>query len=103
MEPDRWSQIERLYHSAAALESRERGIFLDRSCDGDPELRQEVESLLAQDQQAENFIESPALEIAAELLVRGEQPSMVGKPSATIELYRCWAGVAWVWSTKPRM
>ncbi len=85
MEPERWSQIEKLYHSAAALESCERGTFLDRSCKGDPELRQEVESLLAQDQQAENFIESPALEIAAELLVRGEQPSMVGQ---TVSHYR---------------
>ena len=85
MEPKRWSQIERLYHSAAALDSRERGTFLDRSCNGDPELRQEVESLLAQDQQAENFIESPALEIAAELLVRGERQSMVGQ---TVSHYR---------------
>ena len=85
MKPDRWSQIERLYHSAAALESRERGTFLDQSCNGDPELRQEVESLLAQDQQAENFMESPALEIAAELLVRGEQQSMVGR---TVSHYR---------------
>jgi len=85
MEPERWSQIERLYHSAAALESSERNTFLDRSCIGDSELRQEVESLLAQDQQAENFMESPALEIAAELLVRGEQQSMVGR---TVSHYR---------------
>ena len=85
MEPERWNQIERLYHSAAALDSSERGTFLDRSCNGDPELREELESLLAQDQQAEKFIESPALEIAAELLVRGEQPSMAGR---TVSHYR---------------
>jgi len=79
MEPERWSQIEKLYHSAAALESHERATFLDRSCNGDPELRQEVESLLAQDLQAENFIEFPALEIAADLMAHGEDQSMVGR------------------------
>jgi len=79
MEPERWSQIEKLYHSAAALESHERATFLDRSCNGDPELRQEVESLLAHDQEAENFIESPALEVAADLMAHGEHASMVGR------------------------
>jgi len=84
MEPERWRQIERLYHDAAALETRERATFLDRSCKDDPDLRQEVESLLAHDQEAEQFIESPALEIAAELLVR-EPQSMIGQ---TVGHYR---------------
>jgi len=79
MEPERWSQIEKLYHSAAALPSQERSAFLERACNGDPELRQEVESLLAHDKQAENFIESPAMEIAAGQLARGENQSMVGR------------------------
>ncbi len=79
MGPERWSQIEKLYHSAAALQLGERAAFLNRFCNGDPELRQEVESLLAHEQQAENFIESPALEIAADLMAHGEHPSMVGR------------------------
>ena len=79
MEPERWSQIEKLYHSAAALQPGERAALLERACDGDPELRQEVESLLAHDQEAENFIESPALEVAADLMTDGEQQSMVGR------------------------
>jgi len=79
MKPERWNQIEKLYHSAAALQPAERAPFLERACGGDPELRQEVESLLAHDKQAENFIESPALEIAAHQLARGEDRSMVGR------------------------
>ena len=79
MQPERWSQIEKLYHSAAALQPDDRAAFLERACDGDPELRQELESLLAHDQRAENFIESPALEIAAGQLARGENQSMVGR------------------------
>ena len=79
MEPERWSRVEKLYHSAAALQPAERASFLARACNGDPELRQEVESLLAHDERAESFIESPALEIAAGQLARGESQSMVGR------------------------
>ena len=80
MEPERWGQVEKLYHSAAALRSGERAAFLERACAGDQQLRQEVESLLAHDKQAQDFIESPALEIAANQLARSvEQSSMVGR------------------------
>src|SRR5712691_2933535 len=53
---DRWQQIEELYHAA-----REDRTVLDKA---DPELRREVESLLAQEKGA-GFLESPALEVAA--------------------------------------
>ena len=79
MQPERWNQIEKLYHSAAALQPAERASFLERACNGDPELHQEVESLLAHDKQAENFIESPALEVAAHQLARSEDGSIVGR------------------------
>ena len=79
MQPGRWDQIEKLYHSAAALRPKERSTFLERACGGDPELRQELESLLAHDQEAEGFIESPALEVAADLLADSGQQSMVGQ------------------------
>jgi Tol biopolymer transport system component/predicted Ser/Thr protein kinase len=53
---DRWQQIEELYHAA-----RDDRAVLDKA---DPELRREVESLLAQEKGA-GFLESPALEVAA--------------------------------------
>src|SRR5712692_6974736 len=56
---DRWRQIEDLYHAA-----REDRAVLDKA---DPELRREVESLLAQEKGA-GFLESPALEVAAQQL-----------------------------------
>src|SRR5271157_995642 len=85
VQPDRWRQIEKLYHTAAALEPGERAAFLEQACEGNAELRQELESLLVHDQQAENFIESPALEIAADQLARGESQSLVGQ---TVSHYR---------------
>jgi len=65
MTPERWQQIEKLYHSALELDESRRKAFLDQACSGDQEVRQEVESLLAQEQQAESFIETPALGVAA--------------------------------------
>ena len=85
MKPERWSQIEELYHSAAAMRPRERTVFLDRACQGDPGLRQELESLLSHDQRAVDFIELPALEIAAGLLARDEQHT-IGEQTARLDI-----------------
>jgi serine/threonine-protein kinase len=52
MKPDRWQQIERLYHQALERTSEARAAFLDEACAGDQNLRQEVESLLAYDKRA---------------------------------------------------
>jgi serine/threonine protein kinase len=48
MTPDRWRQVEQLYHSVLEREPGQRGAFLDEACLGDEELRREVESLLGQ-------------------------------------------------------
>jgi len=42
MEPDRWEQIERLYHSALEREPDALDAFLDEACAGDEELRREA-------------------------------------------------------------
>ena len=65
MKPERWPQIEQLYLAALEREPRERTDFLAQACAGDDELRREVESLLACQKEAEDFIESPAVAMAA--------------------------------------
>ena len=52
---------------------------MESACDGDEGLRRGVESLLAADQQAENFLESPVLEVAAEAMATQGPPSLVGR------------------------
>jgi TolB-like protein/Tfp pilus assembly protein PilF/predicted Ser/Thr protein kinase len=64
MMPERWQQVERLYHDAAELSQDRRSAFLDESCGEDENLRREVESLLAQEKGAQDFLERPALEAA---------------------------------------
>src|SRR5262245_13359400 len=65
MEPDRWEQIERLYHAALEREPDARDAFLDEACAGDEALRREVAGLLACDIPSDSFIQSPAIDIAA--------------------------------------
>ena len=79
MTPERWKQIEKLYHAALEREPEERSAFLDQACRGDEALRQEVESLLALEQPAESFIETPAIEAAARGIAEDRARSMVGR------------------------
>jgi eukaryotic-like serine/threonine-protein kinase len=63
VEPELWHRVEALYHHALEVEESRRAEFLEHSCAGDEALRREVESLLAHEKRAEQFIESPAVEL----------------------------------------
>jgi len=68
MTPERWLQVERIYHEAEAQPAGERASFLDQACAGDAGLRGEVERMLAGDSEAAGFLEVPAVEMAARAL-----------------------------------
>ena len=86
MKPERWQSIERLYHSALEHVPERRSAFIDEACAGDEELRREVESLLAYEDDAKSFIESPALEVAAQLMADDKNAAVVA--GQTIKHYR---------------
>jgi serine/threonine-protein kinase len=79
MQTDRWQLIERLYHSALELKPSQRGAYLQEACGADASLRQEVESLLAREEQAQSFIEEPALYIAARELSSNPPELAIGQ------------------------
>jgi len=79
IEPERWRQIEEVFHEALDRQPSERAAFLEQACAADEALRQEVESLLSNEATAENFIEAPALEIAARGLAADHAPSLAGE------------------------
>ena len=81
MKPERWHEVERLYHLAREQEPDEREAFLKETCLGDDSLRREVESLLACRAKAEKFIESPALEASAGMLA-ADQPAQPSEGQA---------------------
>src|SRR5215472_5583226 len=79
MKPQRWQQINDLFQSAVERAPEERTAFLEQACHGDEGLRREVESLIALDERAENFIETPAFEVAPELLTNERTGAMMGE------------------------
>jgi serine/threonine protein kinase/lipoprotein NlpI len=77
--PERWQQIERLYHSALEHDSTQRRAFLQQACAGDDALREEVESLLARGQTTEGLLDHSALgEMAARILAKQDGRSLLG-------------------------
>ena len=88
MKPERWQQINDLFQSAAERAPEERASFLDEGCHGDEGLRREVESLLASYERAENFIESPAFEVAPELLTNDITTSSATTIATLIRILR---------------
>ena len=79
MRPERWQKIEKLYHAALEREESQRAAYLHEVCAGDDALRQEVESLLAQEKRGDGFLESPALEVAARAMAKDSRQSLNGQ------------------------
>src|SRR5258706_9060353 len=66
-----WENLKEIFHAAVALAPAERHTYLDHACDGNPSLRQAVESLLKSHEETGNFVDAPAYQAAAEMLVDG--------------------------------
>jgi Protein kinase domain/Concanavalin A-like lectin/glucanases superfamily len=65
MPSEEWAEVEQLYHAAVRLHPSARETFLENACAGNTALRKQIESLLAYDEQATPFLESPLLGGAA--------------------------------------
>src|SRR5947207_4369478 len=79
MKDERWEKVIDLFQSAPERAPEERAAFLDEACHDDEGMRREVESLLTSHEQAENFIEVPAFEVAPELVPNDSGAALVGK------------------------
>lgn len=74
------ARTEKIVATALDLDHGARAAWLDRECDGDTDLRQEVDSLLALEHAAEHFLVRTALEDAAFDADPGQDPaSLVGQ------------------------
>src|SRR5215469_865503 len=65
MDPERWKRIDSILQAVLERPRAEREGFLRQACLGDGELEREVRSLLASQEEAGSFLESPAMEVAA--------------------------------------
>ena len=70
MTPERWQEVKRVLAGALERRPEERSVYLDQTC-LEPDLRREVESLIAAHEQGDNsFMERPIVE-SNEALKRG--------------------------------
>jgi len=73
MKPERLEQIDQIFQSALDLPPERRPNFLNQVCASDPELRAEIDSLLSAHEEAGEFIEDSASDVAASLLEEKQQ------------------------------
>ncbi|HEY2012142.1 MAG TPA: hypothetical protein VGH38_01520, partial [Bryobacteraceae bacterium] len=64
MDQERWRRVQGLFHAALGLEVEARQGFLNVACGGDIDLQRQVESLLAREQEAGSFLETPAAQFS---------------------------------------
>ena len=70
MDSEQWKQLDKLLHAALQRPPEERDAFLREACAGNERLEREARSLLTLEQKAEGFLERPAIEMAAQVVVR---------------------------------
>ena len=58
MTPERWAQIEELFHRSAECAPEHRAVLLNEACQNDSDLRREVEALLACDVSAGALVQA---------------------------------------------
>ena len=75
MNSDRWKQVDSLLQAALERPPSERDAFLRHASAGDEALEREVRSLLESQRQADSFLESPAIEVAARAVARRQSAS----------------------------
>ena len=77
MTPERWRQIEELFHAARARSPGERAAFLAAACPDD-EVRREVELLLDEPESDDGFLAPPTLAMMARVAAETAPQDMTG-------------------------
>jgi hypothetical protein len=78
MDAERWRQIQDVFEEAAVLPREARDAFLSVACEGDPELRAEVASLLSSAETADTFL--------SDIASRAGLGAVHGPPSPSVEV-----------------
>ena len=86
MTPERWQQVKVLYDSAQLRPLQERAAWLLQAAPHDPELRQEVASLIDSNDRANSFLETPAVECVQDV---AKTQDLVGRRVGAYEFAEC--------------
>lgn len=79
MTPERWARIEGVLDEILGVEPGERAAKLDALCEGDVDLRRDVERLLAAETHRQGILDESPLDVLAELLRTDLGEGFVGR------------------------
>jgi serine/threonine protein kinase/Tfp pilus assembly protein PilF len=78
-----WPRLEQLFHAASQLPTSERATYLEHECRDDAELHRQLESLIAESEDDNNFldqiIDQPALNLGMQVLATNLTGSLAGQ------------------------
>jgi hypothetical protein len=77
--PERWLEIERIYHLVREQPVAARAGLIEILCGGDTDLQREVESLLSESAGAEQYLQEAVLEAAASIQVPARELRLSGR------------------------
>jgi serine/threonine protein kinase/Tfp pilus assembly protein PilF len=79
MKPEQWQRITDLFDEAMTRGLKERSAFLEEACEGDRDLRKQVDRLVKSHEKSGDFLESSAFAVAPELLTDDRASASVGE------------------------
>ena len=85
--PERWREIEQLFHAALERAPHERGTFLANAC-SDPAMRTEVEALLQSDRAQDDSVETLPGNVAASWLTQDQTEKLIGQTIGRYKILR---------------
>lgn len=86
MSPERWKKVNEVFQEAVELEPSEQKAYLEEACVDDDSLLQQVETLLAANDQAGTFIAGNAAKDVAHLLTLKNSPTLTGESLGHYEI-----------------
>ncbi len=71
MTPEQFQRVDQIFHAALAIDPAARPQFLAEACNGDAEMRREVDALLAFDDQPQAIFRTPAIAAGMQFTTNG--------------------------------
>jgi tetratricopeptide (TPR) repeat protein/tRNA A-37 threonylcarbamoyl transferase component Bud32 len=76
MDPDRWKQIQKIFHDSADLPASEQASFVERACGGDEVLRADVVDMLKADSSGTSLLDHDVAHLAGRMLEGANGPGL---------------------------
>ena len=86
MTPERWQKVKEIFQAALNRAPAERAAFVSAASEGDDLVRREVESLMSSDGRSGTFLDAPAFEAAAEMIVDEKSGLKQGRTIGPFEI-----------------